>query len=1131
MNLSWQANGSQMQLITVDDESDKLCEIFYDAENSISVWPNSSEKYTVTLATENSYLSSFIIEAGSYSFTWAFEYTTIDDQKTLISLTAPTGYRETVNYTAGIMKFPPGAPIASLPAVVQYQQFPGMGQPATTTTYEYTSPNYLGYGIVNSWNAAQDNLCTVLSTYTYASTEVIQDDDGTEQRTSRTYNNYHLLINETISKGTCTRSTDIEYYAELGVEFESQTPQFQARKSITMTWSDSGRSQQPRIEVTTTTYDDHGNLLTRQLPDGRTATWTYYPSEGEAENGNTGCPPDPNGFVSHAKSKTVRAAQSRFSDEPDELTEYQYISLATRSGSPASSCVLPALKTRSRNGATLSCQAFTYDHADDNYGNVATVVDTTFDTTDTSKSYATTLVNTRAQNGDALDKTGTLTGFDGTSWTMKSSHSRFSNRLLSVIDRLGNEAQLSYDPAGRLVSRTLSPDTPYENIINASYSISKDSSGNVTDVVTTITDASGNKMQLHFDGEHRLLRRAQNAMDAGLGDEWFNTIELNYDAFGRQCNGTVSDYPTPSNGGANQLRVDAEFDNWGHVVSFEYSSGQIYNRSYDPILNTLTTSVTSPPAASNPFKLGQKVTTYDVAKSPIQISRFYASGADQSTATYEYDGLGRLRTQTDELGQITAYDYDYFDRVSKQTLADGTIVEKTYAAHSARKLITSITVTGKDENEVVVTIDLGSQTFDGLERLTKTSNGGRTQSLTYSDASSNPSTLTDNLGITLNYQYIPELSNAILQVTGPTLQQDFTYDKVTANATSANAINSNPENLTEQYDFSSDMEWTTSGLLKKQTQTIQGTDYTSNTEWTLMGNPYSYTDMMGRLQQATYDSFGRLSGISDPDIKISFAYDDAGRLSSQTATDPLANVSLATTFTYDDFSREIKREFTPSTGNKLTIERTYQLNNRLATREFSYPDKMLRSEIFAYDIRNRLITYECTGDSPPVDGYEIPIQTQCFYYTAWNNIYLCTTQPVDGYGDQDEAQFIYGNETDPTQLTNITHSGNSAYPSSIELQYDANGRMTLDWEGRSYTYDSAGRLYSVSMSSNGKSVYSYDAQDMLVLQQLDDNDVRYLFYHGKTLANELRKTTDQVSRFIQTGTGCAAVSTETLSAL
>ncbi|HCL5083620.1 TPA: hypothetical protein N2F56_004142 [Salmonella enterica] len=74
---------------------------------------------------------------------------------------------------------------------------------------------------------------------------------------------------------------------------------------------------------------------------------------------------------------------------------------------------------------------------------------------------------------------------------------------------------------------------------------------------------------------------------------------------------------------------------------------------------------------------------------------------------------------------------------------------------------------------------MGTQTFDGLGRMTGSVCGGREQIATYSGANMVPDNTTDAKGNTLNYRYIPELNNALTKMYNDTnsLSQTIDYYK------------------------------------------------------------------------------------------------------------------------------------------------------------------------------------------------------------------------------------------------------------------------------------------------------------------------------------------------------------------
>ncbi|CAB3751708.1 RHS repeat domain-containing protein [Paraburkholderia humisilvae] len=1113
LNLTWQANGEQNQLITVRDEKNTLCEFMYDPTCKIRVFPDSSEEYQITLGTQNKYLSEYKVLTDSDTYTWSLEYTTVGGETLLTRITDPSGYVEHAVYTDAVMQFPPGANMPALPAVTQYVQSPGMSQPDTTVTYDYSNYNYLGYGIANSWDAEKDNSCTVLSdTVFYTSTETISDTDGTTRSTIRKFNNYHMLVTETIVNGNTSkkRETNFVYYAKPGVEYEEQPPQFQQPTSRTMTWTEGDLL---RTETVDTTYDEYGNHLTKKTTGKESTEWTYYSAAGEAGNEYTGCPPDPYGFVTNVKTKTVTPAPSELNDFSEEQTQFKYTSFKTRSGSPADSCPLLSMTTKFRDGIKLQSNGITYDSTDSsNYGRVASVANTLI-----SDTPGYTLALTYEIQQDALKQTAIVIGYDNTQKTKSVSHSVLTNRLLSEQDSLGNTTEYTYDHLGRPVSRVLNPGTPYENEITISYDIKKDPTNEekVTDILTTYRDSSGSTEQIHYDGRHRPIRLSQNSIDSGQSDTFFDIAIANYNAFGHPADLTTKDYADPLNlSPTSQQHIEFLYDDWGNREGTRYDSGQTKYQRYDPVTLTQTEQLTD--NAGTPL-LGAQVTTFDVNKNPLKVERKDLQQTTVSTTTYVYDGSGRQRQYTDEVGNITTYDYDEFDRVSTETAPDATVVEKTYDAHSTESLIATIKVSRSDNQ-----VELGAQTFDGLGRTTQSHTGGRTEISSYEAGNDAPATVTDNAGITLSYDYVPELQSAIRHVGGPTLLQDFTYDAPTGR----------PLDASEAGSYERSSQWTSAGrlLLERFTPT-GGPQREASYSWTLRGKLLSYTDITGNVQQLSYDAYGRLSKIADEAVTVTFAYDPAGRLYMQKATDSSSGASLTTQLSYDDLGREVTRELAPSGGAPIvTITRTYYTNDQLQSCKTVQGSETLREEQYTYDNRNRLVDYSCTnGSRPPVDGYGQPIASQHFTFDMLDNVTECITAIAQGSAASDTATFHYDNPSDPTQLTSVTHAGNSSYPAVIELAYDANGRMTMDERGRTLTYDEAGRLASIVSPDGSSAEYHYDANDMLVIQILNGNDMRQLYYRGQSLVDEVRATQNEASRFIQTPTGCAAVSDESMT--
>lgn len=143
---------------------------------------------------------------------------------------------------------------------------------------------------------------------------------------------------------------------------------------------------------------------------------------------------------------------------------------------------------------------------------------------------------------------------------------------------------------------------------------------------------------------------------------------------------------------------------------------------------------------------------------------------------------------------------------------------------------------------------------------------------------------------------------------------------------------------------------------------------------------------------------------------------------------------------------------------------------------------LLREESFEYDQQYRLIDYKYQGAQPMVDEAGQNIQRQQFSFDKYENLVKIVNTFQDG--SQNTRKNIFGSEG-PTQLINITNT-HKEYASEIALEYDRNGCLIRDEQGRRLNYDAKGRL---SMVSDAKdkilSHHCYDASGKLVCQKAD----------------------------------------------
>ncbi|WP_238149184.1 hypothetical protein [Arsenophonus endosymbiont of Aleurodicus floccissimus] len=169
------------------------------------------------------------------------------------------------------------------------------------------------------------------------------------------------------------------------------------------------------------------------------------------------------------------------------------------------------------------------------------------------------------------------------------------------------------------------------------------------------------------------------------------------------------------------------------------------------------------------------------------------------------------------------------------------------------------------------------------------------------------------------------------------------------------------------------------------------------------------------------------------------------------------------------------------------------------------------------------MSYIASGDSLPIDAYGRRMTAQTYCYDALNNLTSVKTTLADRVV-RTQRPIVIKTLANPTQLTTLTNTHDN-YPKTINLSYDAEGRMTCDEAGRTLTYDVMGRLTSVSDEKTHRSgTYSYDALNRLITRNASNNDTRELYYRGAELVNEVTASTNKETRLIKTGHTCLGVS-------
>ncbi|KAG4066751.1 hypothetical protein HA402_012818 [Bradysia odoriphaga] len=914
IKLVWDSQFSTARLTQVTDNNDHiLCSIAYPnveiATTRFTLLPNVAElSHTTTFRFKNELLTRISTDAIDPALVWEFQYDDIGPQKLYRAITeikTSTGLVEKIVYSSQEgMEFPEVAKLPALPRVHRHTVKPGCGQPRVITTWKYTQKNYLGKGATfASWLPNHDHMLNILiRDYHYGSTEQHTDDSGNViSSVTRRYNSYHLLVSEVTARNGKKHTKETEYYARAGVKFDNQPTQYALPKIQTEIWTDKADESKSHSVVMKLEFDENGNPLRQESPEGAVTEITYYAPAGEGDL----CPADPHGFLRYQKMQTVTPPQIR-GNEVATITKFVWQKLDALNGS-GYAVVQKSKDQYKGTGHNLINNVYhTYHNVPTIYGRVRSQ-QSTF-TPDTSKA-ETKFTNTRnftyVIDANRFTQRNEFIGHDGLTTVDSQVQDMWTGQVKVKTLSTGVEIRYDYDKLGRVMRRSVCPDSIYENNSTWEYVIGKDG------LYTIENDHDGNATKTRCDFAGRSLSQHRFNTETNA---WYELSSTTHNSLGEIVSATVSDWQTGSGNDGNKrfpLTSDITYDGWGEKKKIFFSNDKTQHEHYD-FIQLIQTTFEEGGSDAHRLITASVTKTYDqVSGHLINKSVKNGSGELYSSCQYTWDGLGQLLEEQDELGQITKRTYDEYGRVVTQTLADGTVLSRTYAPHSTGKFVSSISVTGRNADGENQTWVLGTQKFDSLGRVTESIIGGRKTLNTYQGALAKPTVVTLPSGKALNYTYIPELGNVISSMQTVGITQTFNYDKV-----SGQLLTARESNAEIQYTYSND------GRLTKETFINDGSTKVAQHVQTLNGTPVTYIDVNGKQTQHIMNAHGQLTRTDDENLTVDFSYDALARLSTKTVRDKSSSSTLTTKLEYDELGQERRRAVNDQNGLSLVVSQT-----------------------------------------------------------------------------------------------------------------------------------------------------------------------------------------------------------------
>ncbi|MBD8594134.1 hypothetical protein IFT75_12035 [Pseudomonas sp. CFBP 8758] len=1057
-------------LLSIDRQPDKV---------HFTQFPGTPEAAVYSIEILEQQLRLFTLPDASQ---WQFDYATSDGQLVPIKVIGPLGSEDLVTYDEGDAghHLPPGAPLTRMPRVASVEHKPGQEQPSVLRTWEWLSDNnHMGGNTLPSdgWNNDRDNLYWLPAGYIYSCAETLWNlnDQPVEVRTF-TWNRFHLLTNDVVQRGNNT-VTRITTYHHTDQEWESQ-PAF-----CQLPWKEETTFKGPggeRTETTLTTYDECGNLLTRQAPDGSIETNTYYAA-------------DESGFVRRPHTSTLTPASPALGALPTRKTTV-YESLPPRHRDPDD---IPHPMLIGERTA----------HLIDGNEAVFTELTRVWETDVNHPFFGRPTSETVVRNGVArttawlrsieqgnIKVTETIHGDGAVSIDSTTLQHGLTGSTLIETASTGMQTHFAYDVLGRLSVRTDAANSPYAVTTSYRYCVHQEGE---TDVYKEEITMDGVATRTLFDGDGRTIKVLRKNTDTTASEfkvVWTGAYNVEGSLQSELTQDWLRDMAFPIRQQVNRFLGD-----WGEVAS-EYNPDTTITRTeHDPInrrVKKWRETADGAPAGS--------VITTQHRSGAVELAQFFATDGNLlRTESWQIDGFGRAvshSTDADGVRTTSTTQYDALDRVTEFQRADGNRVTWAYDGFSEEKP-SKVTLTAIDGSQTV----LGTRTFDALGRATQVNCMGLSRHQAFIAGQWEPTSSTDALGQTTTYTYEAELGNQLLSVSrnGAAVNR-FTY--ATPNGRLSDVFGGigemhqgyTPDGRPQYSD------WKVDG----QTLRVQGTQ-------SLGGRRSTVTLPDGTLQNLSYNSEGKLqsliSGTGAAHVEVHLTYDSHGRV-ARTQTFASGTLSLDQLNTYDDFDRELTRTWHSSSAG-ITTEKVQTLTwtgrGQLASRSFVENNRLLSQERYEYDTMGRLVLMEAEGPEAPSDlrtGRQI---ARCEFVLTPLDSYSTVTTTFTG-GEVNVMSFTYDSCAHDRPVM-IIHRG--VDDCDIALEWDAAGRLREQRRNgevmRALQWNDESKLEKVTTAA-GSISYGYDPMGRLASQTVGASR-QLSIYNGSALIGQILANGQQVT--------------------
>ena len=598
-----------------------------------------------------------------------------------------------------------------------------------------------------------------------------------------------------------------------------------------------------------------------------------------------------------------------------------------------------------------------------------------------------------------------------TEYRLKTEYYDYAGNIKKTVDANGNEISYEYNSMGLQRSVTYPGDSSIPtNTVVYKY----DSMGNLR----YQKDSVGNVKEYKYD----LFGRVLSEKVYGTEEEDANETEVRYwyDLYGNvkykiDANNTVTKY---------------EYDELGRLTRNVVDNVKLI----DPTTGVDSTTRTSTHETLNYYDKNGNV-LHEVTKVTEKDKSKNTTKSSYSVYSYEYDGMGRLVSKIDPVGNII--EKINYNRNSAQIESyDGEDHKKTFEYNKDGKL--SVTKQRNESGEYIVS----QQYYDAKGNVAYVIDGRDNVTVyTYDEQ--------DNLTGVSSYAKVKEGVYKLTDTTRYIYDKNGNMKSQEINSIVTNTFNYNVRNLVMEKEYSG----------------------TSNN----IVSYYYYAD--GNVKEV----------IDRKNIKTQYKYNPQGLVVEEKAVQIGSNGTeqrfTKKNYEYDSAGNQLKSILTSSTSTEV-VERTYDELGRVKTKAVSNVEGKV---LYIYDIvtsdgltaetsidqKNNITTkvYDKAGRLAFVKNGDINAENIAEYDYYKNGAAKSVI-----YAGGAREDYIYYPDGRLKSLVNTDNKG-VAFESYV-YTYDANGNMLSkeDKKGKTtYTYDNLNRLKTVDEEYSGKVIeYSYD---------------------------------------------------------